>query len=622
MSNLLVKNEVFKNGIVNKYEAKAIPRGAASAGFNFLTLLDKVELVRGRQLLGTEVTGTGKITGLHVAQKADGTEVLYDSYGTNVKYYDTVTEDWISVKNDITDGEQVAFSNYHTTSGAQMWFSTKEEGLYKVMTANPADEYDQYDAAKNFRGKIVIKDNRIFLWDRKEDATGLYLSYIDSLNQTDVADEVVGASGSQTYTGTLAFKAGDAKRTCFSILMTENAGEVFTDNFSGVLTGSAGGTGTINYATGAYSVTFNAVTSDAVTVDYSWEDSTDGGIADFSFSSPRTAGQGGIFRQDVGGDRIMNVKTYGTDIYSFKDKRVYRLSLTSDDTDATNVVYREQAGSPYWGAQTETEEGIYFIDDSTEFEAKLRIMKTGTNNDTVIPVSATEGFNIGNYDFSECSMVTWGDYVAFTGRTTDVDYNNKLFLFNRIYRSIDVINWSLTKLAVYNGALIGGESFSNNVYTLFSGYDDDNFGYEAEWESSLDNLDVEGLKKVKRLRFNGAIGVSQKIYVYVAYDNDSYGLLIDDAHPEGAIDGGGSYIDTSSSVAVGAVTLGREESGGGGDGISAYNYKTDFKLNSGKFERIKLKFVTTSENTGYASVSLYEYFDIRKKSNKLNKKYR
>jgi len=218
--------------------------------------------------------------------------------------------------------------------------------------------------------------------------------------------------------------------------------------------------------------------------------------------------------------------------------------------------------------------------------------------------------------------VTWGDYVAFTGRTTDVDYNNKLFLFHRIYRSVDVINWSLTKLAVYNGALIGGESISNNVYTLFSGYDDDNFGYEAEWESSLDNLDIEGLKKTKRLRVNGAIGITQKIYVYVAYDNDSYGLLIDADHPEGAIDGQGSYIDTSASVAIGAVTLGRAEAGGGGDGISAYNYKTEFKLNSGKFERIKLKFVTTSENTGYASVSLYEYFDIRKKSNKLNKKYR
>ena len=195
MSNILIKNEVFKNGIVNKYEAKAIPRGAASASVNFLTLLDKVELVRGRQLLGTEIAGVGQITGLHTAQTADGTEILYKSYGTNVEYYDESTSDWVVVKNDITEDEEVAFSNYHTTAGAQMWFSTKEEGPYKVMTANPADEYDQYDSIKNFRGKLVIKDNRMFLWDRTEDKTGLYLSYIDSLTTTAVSNEALAGVG-------------------------------------------------------------------------------------------------------------------------------------------------------------------------------------------------------------------------------------------------------------------------------------------------------------------------------------------------------------------------------------------------------------------------------------------
>ena len=623
MSNILIKNEVFKNGIVNKYEAKAIPRGAASASVNFLTLLDKVELVRGRQLLGTEIAGVGQITGLHTAQTADGTEILYKSYGTNVEYYDESTSDWVVVKNDITEDEEVAFSNYHTTAGAQMWFSTKEEGPYKVMTANPADEYDQYDSTKNFRGKLVIKDNRMFLWDRTEDKTGLYLSYIDSLTTTAVSNEALAGVG-QTYTGTLAFKAAGAKRTCYGMFVTDGGGiaETFSDNFNGTLTSTAGGTGTINYSTGAYTLTFVGTPTGTVQADYNWEDATNGGIADFTFSSPRTAGEGAIFRQDVGGDRIMNVNTYGTDIYSFKDKRVYRLTLTGDDTNATNQVYRERAGSPFWKSQVETDEGIYFIDDSTEYEAKLRILRVGQNNDTVIPISATESFDIGNYDFSECSMVTWGDYVAFTGKDTGETYNNKLFLFHRVYRSVDIVDWFLQDLVVYNGALIGGESISDNVYTLFSGYDDDNIGYEAEWESSLDNLDINALKKTKRLRINGAIGPDQKIFVYVAYDNDSYGLLIDDDHTDGAISGDGSYVDTSASVAVGAPTLGRAEAGGGGDGISAYNYKTEFKLNSPKFERVKVKFRIASTNTGYASVSMYEYFSILKKRNKIVSKYR
>lgn len=45
--------------------------------------------------------------------------------------------------------------------------------------------------------------------------------------------------------------------TAGTLQITDNI-EVFLDNGLGVLTGSAGGTGTINYTTGAFSVTFNA----------------------------------------------------------------------------------------------------------------------------------------------------------------------------------------------------------------------------------------------------------------------------------------------------------------------------------------------------------------------------
>jgi hypothetical protein len=42
--------------------------------------------------------------------------------------------------------------------------------------------------------------------------------------------------------------------------------ETFTDNSAGALTGSAGGTGTINYLTGAWSLTFNAVVGTGVAI--------------------------------------------------------------------------------------------------------------------------------------------------------------------------------------------------------------------------------------------------------------------------------------------------------------------------------------------------------------------
>ena len=79
--------------------------------------------------------------------------------------------------------------------------------------------------------------------------------------------QIVQDNGSSTISQTIAFGNGTigpytGTLGAFPILagsMTVTNGvENFTDNGAGVLTGSAGGTGTINYTTGVFSVTFNA----------------------------------------------------------------------------------------------------------------------------------------------------------------------------------------------------------------------------------------------------------------------------------------------------------------------------------------------------------------------------
>ena len=47
--------------------------------------------------MGTRQTGAGKITGLGVATKPDGSQLLHYSHGRKVKYYDEATEDGIEV---------------------------------------------------------------------------------------------------------------------------------------------------------------------------------------------------------------------------------------------------------------------------------------------------------------------------------------------------------------------------------------------------------------------------------------------------------------------------------------------------------------------------------------------
>lgn len=69
-----------------------------------------------------------------------------------------------------------------------------------------------------------------------------------------VDDEALGDTVNEqlTYSGTLTYKplrAGDL------VILTADSGETFTDNGDGTLTGSSGGTGTINYTTGEWSIT-------------------------------------------------------------------------------------------------------------------------------------------------------------------------------------------------------------------------------------------------------------------------------------------------------------------------------------------------------------------------------
>lgn len=80
-----------------------------------------------------------------------------------------------------------------------------------------------------------------------------------------VKDAALGNKNGKSFSGTLAhhpLRPGD-------LVITDSV-ETFTDNGDGTLTGSAGGTGTIVYATGAWAVTFNAAPTHNVTGSYDW----------------------------------------------------------------------------------------------------------------------------------------------------------------------------------------------------------------------------------------------------------------------------------------------------------------------------------------------------------------
>lgn len=610
----------FNKGLITSIEDHAIPDGASSDSLNWVNLDDRIEIRKGYKVFGTEQTGTGKVTGLYVARKADGTEVMYAKRGRKLVYYNTGTSDFTEVGTNLfpatATNEDVTFTEYSSLAGSQLFFGSPNSSLYKIMVANPGDYADQYNSTKNYKGYIKIKQNRCFLWNRNEDKTGIYGSYVDAAAYTTVSAENLGASGNTTYSGTLAFKSGGTRRTCFAVTITGTTGaglETFTDDYNGVLTGDLGGTGTINYMTGAYSVTFSgSVTSGNVEAGYQWEDATNTGIMDFSKSSPRTAGQGFVFRQDDGGGDAQSVESYGDVEFCFHKFKTWELTLTNTDTNAANLIYRENVGIPNFRAAVATGDGIYYVDDLNQSDPKFRLLTINNISTRVIPIPISDALKIQDYRFDQAVTAEWGDYILFACRHKDSDDNNVVFAFNRRLKLWEKFDYYVSCFAKYNGALIAGDSITTNVYELFSGFDDNGVVPINYWEGNFTDFGLQYLKKSRKFWVQGDISRGQTLKIYLATDNGNFALV-------GTQNGTDSNVDSRPRTIIGSDAIG-ESTLGGGTTEQVYNYIKEIKLQQSKFSIVKVKFEVT--NVGYCSVSSYTFHDIITFEEKLPIKYR
>lgn len=606
------------SSLVTSLDSREIVRGAASNVLNWMISKDKLELARGIFLIGA--ARAGKVNSLYFTKTALGDDVGWAKIGRKLFYYTDTLADWTEVGSDFfpaaAENDEVAFAEYITNQGNQVWMSSVNSSLYKIMSANPADPVDQYNAVRNFKGRIDIILNRMFLWATAKDKTAPYGSFIDNLINTVVTAEAI-AGSTITRSGTLGFKAGaGALRTCFAVTFTDGT-ETFVDDYAGNLIGSAGGTGTINYATGAYSVTFKVNPTNPVTATYQWEDSTNKGIADFTKSATRQAGEGFVFRQDDAGE-LMTIKTYNDIQYCLHANKTYKLNIGSTDTDATNRIYRESVGIPNWRAACATGDGIYYIDTGLKNKPRFRLLTLDYKAQQDLPVTISLSLNLGDYIFDKGIVEEFYDYVLFVGRRSSFPENNVTFVYNKIWKTWTILDYAVNCMAFKNGLCLAGDNLTGNIFNLFSGFDYNGEIIQNEVEMSFDAVAGGDLCKVKRLLLKGFIQRDQNYKVYLNLDNAGY-------VEKGEIRGDGSYVDRGTSVSVGNTTIGNAAIGTKvvGDSkiesVNAYYYEHELKINTDKFEVGKLKFV--AQGIGYVSINAYSWNDIRIKSSRTPKKY-
>ena len=593
----------FTKGLITKIEDFSIPEDAASNSLNWLTLADRIELSGGYQVIGTE-NGAGKITGLKVGEKVDGTKIAIRTRGQKIETYETSVGDWTEAGSDIlgtdADGEDTSIDFYTSLAGYQAWISSPNSGYYKMMLANPGSVTDNYDVAKNFKGFLLSQNGRITLWNRLNNKNYLYGSYKDlqdSSVYTSVSSEAVG-SGGTNYSGTLSAISG--KITCFNVVFTDDSGTplVMVDDKNGAFTGD--GTGTINYSTGAYNVTFTSTTG-TVTVAYDHEDSTASGVADYTFSATRTANQGFFLPQPTGGD-LLDMQAYRTEFYCLHQHNAWLFSMPVDDLSPTNQVFRENTGLSGARAAVATGDGIYFIDSSDTAEPRFKLLALQSANDQVVPTEFSFNLDLSGFDFSEGVAQRWGDYILFSGKVTGAAVNNRLFAYHKKYRTFDVLDYQASVLERFGNDLWSGETSTDNVTQLFTGFTANGSNVDNFWEGKLSQLQIDELKKFKRLTLKGFIGTSQSLKVSLAYDKGGFQEI-------GTIDGNGTYVSSGGGESVGVSMVGSKEVGGGSSGVDANFYTREFRVRSRRFDEVKIRIEATA--VGFASVTEINYYDIQ-----------
>lgn len=196
---------------------------------------------------------------------------FFQCYGLR---FDTLNQSWMlypDAETDSTLSSNALIYNFIENTWSTYDLSLSCLGLYYVTADKTWDDFGPSSSQPLNWNQAEFTWNSYLLQDLAPTLLGGSLSggYVYQLNDGD-SDEIPEpvnsttidtGTGITTYSGTLSV----IPVIVGSFTATDGV-ETFSDNGNGTLTGDAGGTGTLNYTTGAWSLTFNTAVVDGVSI--------------------------------------------------------------------------------------------------------------------------------------------------------------------------------------------------------------------------------------------------------------------------------------------------------------------------------------------------------------------
>ncbi len=602
----------FKLGLSTSKEPDKLKQGEASDILNWLPKDDSIVLSGGSSLVGT-TTFTGSVTGVYWTTKNDGTVVGWQKIGAKL-YAKDGSADWAEVGTDLftsaASSDIASFAESKGITGSWVFVSSAKSGLWKLSVALPT-AYVAYPSA-GFKGDIAIIQNRLWVWGWPTtggslDVTGIQLSHqpptaLSSFNVVTAEAYATGNGVAVTFADTLDFKAGAATRNCFSVSITDGT-ETFTDTGLGTLSGSAGGTGTINYATGAASVTFAVAPANlqAITTSYIWEDSyAAAGYAKFSPISAAAGDGDSHYLSQPGVGEMKGAFAYGGSAFCIHSQGVYEVTFDVYGDPASNLVFRRTTGPSSKNAIAATADGIFYIDDASGIDVRLRVIRTvnSAGNLYVDNPSVSNDLDLSDYSFASASLAVKGDIVAIACASEAT--NDTVFVYDRQLGNFSRLRYPARLLATKGASLVFGDVALGATYTLldgtlFTGEPTTNY-----WDSGDHDMGYDGLKRSRHLWAEGTIATDQTLIFYADCDGTGWSEV-------GRIAGTAAQVDDTATGVIGDDEIGAVEIGLY-TSESAYPFSISFPWNI-KYRRAKLRVRATG--IGAASIDVLTAHDVR-----------
>lgn len=519
------------------------------------------------------------------------------------KYNSTIYNS-VPDKTSLSQFGQTTADNVGTGNGSSKTFtgtlSLSQATAFNTEFSGPIQAGNSVTAIQTGTTTLVTANNNYSVGD------AVYLSGIGGMTQINgIVSKVVVA-------GPSAFSL-DINSTTFSAFTSGGNSfkcEYFIDDQNGNLVSNLGGTGTVNYATGAFVLNFNTapINSGVIYAQYYAEVIT-GSIVDFVSNGAAS------FTQFDGGGDIQNLYSFDQVEYCMHLLTSWYLNVANSAT-AFNLPYRNRLGTPYLRAGFATEDGVVYLDGSIPSQPKVQILQIDANSSTavvtVVPTSISDQLDLTQFGFSQAVIFRWNewDILACAPSQNGVvqALNASLFMRNIYSGKWDAFDIPASCFDEFNGMLISGDSLSNNVFQLFTGYTDDGANINNFWQGKMYDLGVPGLKKFNRFVIKGLIQQDQSLNVGFSFDSGNFTTFF-------TVQGNASYVNLGSSVTVGSSPTGFNVVGGGGDVITAYPFEVEFIVNADVFEYVQPQFQATG--IGFVQIDEFTFKDVRYKSRRV-----